>query len=248
MRTVMALSLLLAILHGAQSIPGTAHAASVSAGTPDIVDDVLLLKASGSGKLFLGGNLIEGPWTLAYDHGRFTVNGFTLRPPPPSPPPTPEQRAEGEFLSAAGELADSLSRSDLSVTTRRQRFVEFLERNNVGYRIGIDTTFVEIHSARGIQILFGLVVHPLYSGNAPSMTLRDSQLVHLNELKSVLAQGHVVFIVDRATTIVGQQTGDIMVAIARLKHGAKLDSLDLHLLDRSVRDQLVNPLPLDDIW
>lgn len=212
--------------------------------------DVLLVKATGPGKLFLGGNFIEGPWTLAYDHGRLTVNGFALRPPPPPAPPSHARRAEDEFLNGAGKLADSLSRSGLSLADRGKRFARYVDGNDLGYRVRVESTAVELQSPRGIRLYFGLVPLVLHDiGSMPSST-RDSQLARLNQLKSPLERGHVVFIVDRATTIVGQRfrTGEIMAAAEKLRRGATLDSLQLHLLDRRVRGQLLRPIPLDNIW
>jgi hypothetical protein len=41
---------------------------------------------------------------------------------------------------------------------------------------------------------------------------------------------------------------EIMAAVEKLRRGAALDSLQSHLLDRIVRGQVRNPMPLDSIW
>jgi hypothetical protein len=238
------------------TFPGVLTASCATcAGSSTVADssagDVFIVKAAGPGKLFLGGNLIEGPWSLAYDHGRLTVNGLALRPPPPAPPPSSARRAENEFLDGAGRLADSLSRSGLSLADRGRRFARYVDGNDLGYRVRVESTDVELVSPRGIRFSFGLVPLVLRDiGSMPNVSIRDSRLARLNQLRSPLERGHVVFIVDRATTIVGQRfrTGEIMAAVEKLRQGATLDSLQLHLLDRSVRGQLFKPLPLDSIW
>jgi hypothetical protein len=225
--------------------------------TDSSVGDVFLVKAVGPGKLFLGGNLIEGPWTLAYDHGRLTVNGFALRPPPPPAPPSPARRAENEFLNGAGKLADSLSRSGLSLADRGTRFAQYVEGNDLGYRVRVESTDVELQSPRGVRFSFGLVPLVLHDiGSMPNVSAdrpiseRENRIGRLELLMRPLENGDVVFVVDRVTMVVWPRArkGEVMAAIDRLRRGAELDSLDRHLLSRAVRGPLVRPTALDSIW
>jgi len=232
---------------------GFAAPRGVGASAPNarVPNNVLLTKAAGPGKLFLGGNLIEGPWTLAYDHGRLTVNGFTLRPPPQPPPPTSVQRAQHEFLRLANALADSLNRSSLSLPARRQRLAQFLESNDLGIQVKVDTSRIETRFPDGARISFGLTPNIIGSRRtSTSGSARDPHAVHLSELKGWLEGGYVVFILDKGTTALGQRSsgGEIIAAIESLRRGEEPDSPALRSLGRQVREQVVKPLPLDNIW
>lgn len=245
--TIVALVALVTLVISSAEAPGREASTPLSAGGGH---DVLLVKASGSGRIFLGGNHVEGPWTLAYDHGRLTVNGFTLRPAPPAPPPSPARRAESEFLRNAGALMDSLNRSSLDLEARKRRFTHFLESSDLGVQVRVNAQAVEIISPARLSMTFNLVPKFVIVDPDALPSGKDSRMVRLSRLKSYLERGSVVFI-DRTTTIVyGRQGGtrEVTAAIERLKQGASLDSLDLHWLDLGVRRQLLRPLALDKIW
>lgn len=220
-------------------------------------DDVVLLKASGPGVLFLGGNFIDGPWTLAYDHGRFAVNGLALRPPSPRPPalpPSAARRARIEFLNAAGVLADSLARSRLDLAVRQKRLTLFVDSNNLGAKASGHGSSVTIRFPDGLDMSFDLEPHGR-SGQPPGpsdrpVSERENRIGRLELLKRPLENGDVVFIVDRVTMVVWPRArkGEVMAAIEQLRRGGELDSLDLHLLSRAVRGPLVKPTALDSIW
>jgi hypothetical protein len=230
-----------------------APAAGTPASGPASVSEILLVKAAGSGMLFLGGNLIEGPWTLAYDHGRLTANGFALRPAPPAPPPSAARRAESEFLNRAGALMDSLNRSALDLEARKQTLTRFLESSNFGIRVRVNAETVEIVSPDRMSMTFEMVPRVQRPDHGPPGDLpskEDPRAHRLEQVKGWLESGCVVLETSSvSTTIVPRgRTGEFMAAAERLRSGAEPDSADLRLLTRQVRDQIRKPLPLDQVW
>lgn len=240
----------LALLIGASIACAAPLGEGAAAPNTRVSSDVILTRAAGPGKLFLGGNLIEGPWTLAYDHGRFTVNGLTLRPPPPPPPPTSVQGAQYEFLRRVDVLIDSLNRSALSPVARGQRLAQFLESNDMGIQVKVGTSRIETRFPDGARISFALPPRAVQIRSLSAEDRRGRHAERLSELKGWLEGGHVVFILDKATTTLGQRStgNEIIAAIESLWRGEETDSPALRSLGPRVRGQLVKPLPLENIW
>jgi len=250
-------SIFISLLTTAMVLASPAPAVGASAQNPPSRGDVLLMRATGSGKMFLGGYLIDGPWTLAYDHGRLVVNGYALRPDPPLLSRLdPLQRAQVEFIDRAEVLAESLRHSNLTILQRKLRFVSFCEASSLEAMVDTFPEAVQLRFASGANMLYPVgavqAAGMTWSAAQPrNMTTREGrQTARLKELKSRLERGCVIFVTSSAGELIVPRgrAGEFMTAIDRLRSGAEPDSADQRILPRQVRDQIRKPLPLDQVW
>lgn len=234
------------------AIPGLAREGA--AASSDSLDVVTLISI-GPGKLFLGGNLIEGPWTLEYDHGRFVVNGYTL-PVERSLRSRLDARSQAQldFIDRGEALAESLRHSDLEVQERIRRLRTFCEASSLEAVVDTFPVGVQLRFASGANMRYLVTSVPatrmVTSPGPPTSPLqarRNSHVARLSQLARWLARGSVVFITNRSGEIVVPRgrAGEFANAIVKMKSGAAPDSAVLARLPRQVRDQIREPLHLD---
>ena len=225
--------------------------------------DSLRVRASGAGKLFLGGNLIESPWTLSYEAGRLTVNGYGIAPPKPAPPRqlSPAELEEHAFYQRMD--AAYKSAMTLPLEKRLERFTAFCDSNSKWIRIEQTApTSAEARLWNGYQI--GYSFQPYNSQEATpeqkeamqkmrdtlrtrhvptGESLEASRLYHLRFIAHILERGGVVFL-DGGTEIYPNDPGCVLAAISQLRTGTPLDSAALHCLPQMARDQIKKPKEL----
>lgn len=250
-------SIFILLVTAAMALPSPAQAADASAQSPVSRGEVLLMRAAGSGKVLLGGHLIDGPWTLAYDHGRLVVNGFALHPDPPLLSRLGSiQRAQVEFIDRAEALAESLRHSNLTIRQRQLRLVSFCEATSLGAMVDTLPEAVQLRFTSGANMLYPVgsvqAAGMTWSTAQPrDMTTREGrQTARLRELKAQLERGCVIFVTSSAGELIvpSGRAGEFMTAVNRFRSGAELDSADQRILSRQVRNQIRKPLPLDQVW
>jgi hypothetical protein len=211
--------------------------------------DSLRVRASGAGELFLGGNPIEGPWTLSYETGRLTVNGYGIAPPKPAPPPklTQKQIEEHDFLRRMDAACKSALKPGLSPEQAVRRFVSFCDSNRQWVRvIQTGATNVEVRLWDGTPVGFSFASHGVMTGSAaplPPGWREASQLRHLRFIAQCVQRGGVVFLDGGGETFIHDRAC-VDSAISQLRTGTPLDSASLHCLPFSTRRQIKNPKDL----
>ena len=218
--------------------------------------DVVIVHANGPGRFFLGGNQIDGPWTLAYDHGRLTVNGYTLRPRPPQPPapPNPARKAETDFIHRVEARANSLRGSDLTVAQRVHQLASFCMADSLTAVVDTSPGAVMLTTRGGLPMLFLLTSVPKTGRTISTDELRrmidekDDRKARIEHLKRMLEKGCVVFIAGSGFEVTTLRVGEFMAAVDKLRSGVEPDSTDRITIPRWVKEQIRRPLPLDQIW
>lgn len=218
---------------------------------------VTAVRVNGPGRLFLGGTLFRGPWTLTYERGRFTVNGYALRPEPPLESRRDSlRRAQLELIERAEVLAESLRHSSLSVPQRQLRLKSFCEASGLGGIVDTLPGVVRLRFASGANMWYSVAGVQTAGMTLPgpqptaSTARGDHRTARLFRLKEQLERGCVIFVTSSAGEVVvpERRALECMAAIERLKSGSEPDSADRRVIPSQVRDQLKRPLPLDKIW
>jgi hypothetical protein len=212
------------------------------------VPDSLRVTARGPGRFFLGGNLIEGPWTLSYASGRLSVNGYRFATPKPVPkrPLSPMD----DFLIRVGSLMDSLNRSGTEPARGAHVLYSYCAANSLGVSVSVKGNTVELRLPSGsvIEMQMGLIREYVL----PASERVSIVQMHYNEmsmLKQFLESGCVVFIIDSASQEVfpGSHGRTFMRAIDKVKAGQALDAEEAHIMRASVRERVLRPYALERV-
>jgi hypothetical protein len=209
--------------------------------------DSLKVCASGPGRLFLGGNMIVGPWTLSYKTGRLTVNGYAVRKFQALPQPTSAVKlTEGEFLLRVKSFVDSLNWSKTSTSQKAEALYAYCLTNTIGMKVKREGDTVTLRTADGYALVFAFQEVGAGLPNGWKSETTRGRFNRMKLLKSVLERGGVVVLRDSGSYVLIQPWGTeaFLRGVRTLKVGAEPDSEAAHYIGMWTRNQIQNPLPL----
>jgi hypothetical protein len=212
---------------------------------PNGQTDSLRVSASGPGRLFLGGNPIEGPWTLSYKTGRLTVNGFGVVRTPAAGM-SAAKLTEGEFLLRVKALVDSLNWSNASTPEKAEALHAYCLTNTVGMKVKKEEDTVTIRTADGYHLVFAFQEARTGLPKGWTSETTRGRFDRMMLLKSVLERGGVVLLRGSGSFELIQPWGTkaFLRGVQTLKTGAEPDSEAAHYMGAWTRDQIRKPLPL----
>jgi len=209
------------------------------------------IHAKGPGKLFVMGNLIEGPWTLSLVGGRITYNGYALKPPPPGPPRiwTPIQRARLDFIKATFRMSDSLGGLGIEPREASRILAAHADADPLGGRTDLGNGWVSVVFPDGLAVMFtpgsNLTPAPAPKG-PPTIRHEDPKISVLRMIGRSLDEGGFVYIrsVSGTSFVITRQVGRSLAAIERIKAGDPPGPAESDF-GRDFAEQVRHPWPME---
>jgi hypothetical protein len=211
------------------------------------------IHAKGPGRLFVMGNMIEGPWTLALIGGRITYNGYALKPPPPGPPRkwTPIQRARLDFIKATFRMSDSLGGLGIDPREASRILAAHADAAPLGGRTDLENGCVSVVFPDGWAVMFTpgskLTPAPAPKGT-PTIRREDPRVGVLRMIGRYLGEGRFVYIrgTSGASFVISPDVGRSLAAIERIRAGHPPGPAE-HDFGRDFAGQVRHPWPMERV-
>jgi hypothetical protein len=211
------------------------------------------IHAKGKGKLFVMGNMIEGPWTFALVGGRVAYNGYALKSPPPGPARrwTPVQEARLGFIKATFRMSDSLGRLGIGPQEAARILAAHADAAPLGGHTRLENGWVSVVFPDGWAVMFtpGSEPIPAPAPKGPSTIRREDPRVGvLRMIGRSLEAGRLVYIssTSGATFVTTPHVERSLAAIERIKAGGSPGPAE-HYFGRDFAEQVRHPWPMERI-